>query len=53
MEAAEAAAAESGDGVPYTSWMDKNKEDLSTLTWQELADRMKQPYKPEDGNGPR
>jgi len=33
--------------------MKKNKEDLSTLTWQELADRMKQPYKPEDGNGPR
>jgi hypothetical protein len=26
-----------------TSWMEKNKEDLSTLTWQELAERMKKP----------
>ena len=43
----------SNSGQSYQTWMKKNKEDLSTLTWQELADRMKQPYKPEDGNGPR
>ena len=41
-------------GQSYQTWMKKNKEDLSTLTWQELADRMKQPYTPpEDGKGPR
>ena len=45
VEAAEAEAAANGD-VAYTSWMDKSKEDLSTLTWQELAQRMKEPEDP-------
>ena len=34
-------------GVPYSSWVKKSREDLSTLTWQELAERMKKPYDPE------
>ena len=31
-------------GVPYSTWVKKSREDLSTLTWQELAERMKKPY---------
>ena len=33
-------------GVPYSTWVKKSREDLSTLTWQELAERMKKPYDP-------
>ena len=34
-------------GMPYSTWVKKSREDLSTLTWQELAERMKKPYDPE------
>ena len=34
-------------GVPYSTWVKKSREDLSTLTWQELAERMKKPYDPD------
>ena len=51
---ADVETARTSSGQSYQTWMKKNKEDLSTLTWQELADRMKQPYTPpEDGKGPR
>ena len=30
------------DTVAYTSWMQKNKDNLSTLSWKELAERMKE-----------
>ena len=34
-------------GVPYSTWVKKSREDLSTLTWQELAHRIKKPYDPD------
>ena len=45
------AAAQSA-GVPYSTWVKKSREDLSTLTWQELAERMKRPYQPGDYSNP-
>ena len=45
------AAAQSA-GVPYSTWVKKSKEDLSTLSWQELAERMKRPYQPGDYSNP-
>ena len=38
-------------GVPYSTWVKKSREDLSTLTWQELAERMKKPYDPDSPGG--
>jgi len=41
-------AAARAAGVPYSTWVKKSREDLSTLTWQELAERMKKPYDPNE-----
>ena len=36
-------AAANAAGMPYSTWVKKSREDLSTLTWPE---RMKKPYDP-------
>ena len=41
-------AASKAAGVPYSTWVKKSREDLTKLSWQELAERMKKPYQPGD-----